>query len=214
MSFHIPEYLNGTALRRVQETLVIAMGLVSSQLTPASSFSFCALTPVVSAYQPLTISTCVPSPMLSCQMNPVSPKWNLTRVRDLPMRPVAWIPPATSPCVLTSSCLLRELGQPALWASLARLPLCSLDHSYLPDILCLASVPRGQVATSHCQCFFFVVFCGFFHLGPKVWCNCKLQYKNKTLEFHIFHHTFPVTGSYAYPFSHSFILSFNEYLSK
>ncbi|TKC42216.1 hypothetical protein EI555_013397 [Monodon monoceros] len=45
MSFYVPEYLNGTALRQVPEMLVIAMELVSSQLAPDSSFSFYALTP-------------------------------------------------------------------------------------------------------------------------------------------------------------------------
>lgn len=53
MSFYIPEYLNGTAVRQVPEMLVIAMELVSSQLTPDSSFSFYALMPAVSVHQPL-----------------------------------------------------------------------------------------------------------------------------------------------------------------
>lgn len=80
--------------------------LVSSWLAPASSLSFCALMPVVSIRQPLSISTCIPSPVLSCQMNPISPKQYLTRVgvRDLPMGPVAWIPPPQGRVWLTSSC--------------------------------------------------------------------------------------------------------------
>lgn len=53
MSFYILEYLNGTAVRQVPEMLVIAMELVSSQLTPDSSFSFYALMPAVSVHQPL-----------------------------------------------------------------------------------------------------------------------------------------------------------------
>ncbi|CAI9165337.1 unnamed protein product [Rangifer tarandus platyrhynchus] len=62
--------------------------------------------PVVSIRQPLSISTCIPSPVLSCQMNPISPKQYLTRVgvRDLPMGPVAWIPPPQGRVWLTSSC--------------------------------------------------------------------------------------------------------------
>lgn len=145
--------------------------LASSWLAPASSFSFYALTPVVSIRQPLSISTCIPSPVLSCQTNPISPKQNLTRVgvRDLPMGPVAWIPPPQGHVWLTSSCPGVVPAQGA-WA------VCSLGifgqatPLQLGPFTCLRLLLGFSLQGTSCHLPLPMLFliCGFFfHLGPK-----------------------------------------------
>ena len=146
--------------------------LVSSWLAPASSFSFCALMPVVSICQPLSISTCIPSPVLSCQMNPISPKQYLTRVgvRDLPMGPVAWIPPPQGRVWLTSGCPGVVPAQEA-WA------VCSLGifgqatPLQLGPLTCLHLLLSFSLQGTSCHLprpMLFLICVFFFIWGQKV----------------------------------------------
>lgn len=59
----------------------------------ALSFPLCALTPVLSVLQPLTISICLPSAAVLSD-EPSLSKMEFTKLeRDLPVGPVAWISP-------------------------------------------------------------------------------------------------------------------------
>lgn len=148
---------------------VTAVELVPSWLAPASSFSSCALTPVVSIHQLLPISACIPLPVLSCQTDPISPKQNLTGVgvRDLPMGPVAWIPPPRGHMWLTSSCPGVVPAQGA-WA------VCSLGTfgqatPHLPASSAWLQSPGNKLPPPTANAFLFVVvfFFFFFSFGAK-----------------------------------------------
>lgn len=149
---------------------VTAVELVSSWLAAASSFSFCALTPVVSIRQPLPISSCIPLPVLPCQTDPISPKQNLTGVgvRYLPMGPVAWISPPQGRIWLTCSCQGVVPAQ-GTWA------VCSLDtFGQAPPLqlgpltcLCLLLDFSPQGTSCHLPLPMLVLFVFIFPFGAK-----------------------------------------------
>ena len=151
---------------------VTAVELVPSWLAPASSFSFCTLTPVVSIRQLLPISACIPLPVLSCQTDPISPMQNLTGVgvRDLPMGPVAWIPPPQVRMWLTSSCPGVVPAQGA-WAVCSLGTFGQATPLQLGPLTCLRLLlgfsPQGTSCHLPLPMLFYLWFCFFFHLGPK-----------------------------------------------